>query len=165
MRRYEVAYLSKTGDVREFNRPAPAISAFESAFATLGRGAILNTENGLTAVEDLMPGDRVETVDNGFQTLNWMGRMTIIPDFSGQYPMMGKLTRFTDNSFGLGRPMPDLVLGPRARLGQGTAAAYRLIRERVPFLERDAIMYPYMEAVHDLVVSGELTGAVEAALA
>ena len=57
------------------------------------------------------------------------------------------------------------VLGPQARLGQGTAAAYRLIRERVPFLERDAIMYPYMEAVHDLVVSGELTGAVEAALA
>ena len=57
------------------------------------------------------------------------------------------------------------VLGPQARLGQGTAAAYRLIRERVPFLERDAIMYPYMEAVHDLVVSGELTGAVEAELA
>jgi len=56
------------------------------------------------------------------------------------------------------------VLGPEARLGQGTAVAYQLIRERVPFLERDAIMYPYIEAVHELVVSGELVAAVEAAL-
>lgn len=56
------------------------------------------------------------------------------------------------------------VLGAQARLGQGTAVAYRLVRERVPFLERDAIMYPYIEAVHDLVVSGELVTAVEAAL-
>jgi len=57
------------------------------------------------------------------------------------------------------------VLGPKARLGQGTAAAYRLIRERVPFLEQDAIMYPHIEAVHQLVISGELVAAVEAALA
>ncbi|MDH7485150.1 MAG: histidine ammonia-lyase [Anaerolineae bacterium] len=57
------------------------------------------------------------------------------------------------------------VLGAQARLGQGTAAAYQLVRQRVPFLERDAIMYPYIEAVHDLVVSGELVAAVEAALA
>mgnify|MGYP003885692541 CR=1 FL=1 len=57
------------------------------------------------------------------------------------------------------------VLGPKARLGQGTAAAYRLIRERVPFLEQDAIMYPHIGAVHQLVISGELVAAVEAALA
>lgn len=57
------------------------------------------------------------------------------------------------------------VLGPKAQLGQGTAVAYRLIRERVPFLEEDAIMYPYIEAVHELVVSGELVAAVEAAMA
>ncbi len=56
------------------------------------------------------------------------------------------------------------VLGPKAQLGRGTAVAYRLIRERVPFLEEDAIMYPYIEAVHELVVSGELVAAVEAAM-
>jgi hypothetical protein len=54
------------------------------------------------------------------------------------------------------------VLGPDARLGQGTAPAYALIRQRVPFLEQDAVMYPHIEAVWELVGSGELTRAVRA---
>ncbi len=54
------------------------------------------------------------------------------------------------------------VLGPGARLGRGTAVAYRLVRERVPFLEHDAVMYPYMEALRELVASGKLVRAVEA---
>ncbi len=53
------------------------------------------------------------------------------------------------------------VLGPQAQLGQGTAPAYALIRERVPFLEQDAIMYPYIEAVRELVASGALATAVK----
>ncbi len=53
---------------------------------------------------------------------------------------------------------------PDARMGQGTSVAYRLIRERVPFLEHDAVMYPYIEAVHDLVTSGNLVRHVEEAL-
>jgi histidine ammonia-lyase len=54
------------------------------------------------------------------------------------------------------------VLGPGAKLGRGTAVAYRLVRERVPFLEHDAVMYPYMEALRELVASGDLVRAVEA---
>ncbi len=46
------------------------------------------------------------------------------------------------------------------RLGRGTAAAYALIRRHVPFLERDAVMYPHIEAVRRLVESGELLRAV-----
>jgi histidine ammonia-lyase len=51
-------------------------------------------------------------------------------------------------------------LGPAARLGQGTQPAYQLIRERVPFLEKDALMYPYVEAVRRLVASGQMVVAV-----
>ncbi len=51
-------------------------------------------------------------------------------------------------------------LGPAARLGQGTQPAYQLIREQVPFLERDAIMYPYIEAVRQLVADGQLVQSV-----
>jgi histidine ammonia-lyase len=36
------------------------------------------------------------------------------------------------------------------------------VRERVPFLERDAVMYPYMESLRELVAGGELVRAVEA---
>ena len=53
------------------------------------------------------------------------------------------------------------VLGPEARLGRGTALAYDLIRQRVPFLEHDAVMYPYIEAVRELIASGELMKAVQ----
>ena len=55
-------------------------------------------------------------------------------------------------------------LGGNPRLGRGTAAAYTLIRKRVPFLENDAIMYPHIQAVRELVVNGELVEAVEKAL-
>jgi histidine ammonia-lyase len=55
--------------------------------------------------------------------------------------------------------------GGRPALGAGTAAAYRLIREAVPFLETDALMAPLMNAVHGLVESDRLLAAVDAALA
>ncbi len=54
--------------------------------------------------------------------------------------------------------------GGDSRLGRGTAVAYELIRQRVPFLEQDATMYPYIEAVRELVRSGELVQAVDGAI-
>jgi len=51
-------------------------------------------------------------------------------------------------------------LGPSAQLGQGTRVAYELVREHVPFLENDAIMYPYIEAVWRLVADGTLAQSV-----
>jgi histidine ammonia-lyase len=56
------------------------------------------------------------------------------------------------------------ALGPEARLGRGTGPAYELIRQHVPFLEYDAIMYPHIEAVRKLVATGELVRAVETAI-
>ncbi|MCX7671213.1 MAG: histidine ammonia-lyase, partial [Anaerolineae bacterium] len=53
---------------------------------------------------------------------------------------------------------------PTARLGQGTQIAYDLIRSRVPFVERDTVMYPLINAVHELVATGELRDAVWAFL-
>jgi len=57
------------------------------------------------------------------------------------------------------------TLGAQAHPGRGTDVAYRLVRERVPFLERDAIMYPLIESVHELVVGPDLVQAVDDALA
>ncbi len=52
---------------------------------------------------------------------------------------------------------------PAAVLGRGTAIAYELIRQHVPFLAQDAVMYPYIESVRTLVTQGILRRAVEAA--
>lgn len=46
-------------------------------------------------------------------------------------------------------------------LGEGTAVAYRLIRERVPFLDGDVALSPLIEQVRRLVAGGDIKRAVE----
>jgi hypothetical protein len=116
MRKYEVAHLAPNGDIEEFSRIAPALPAFEGAFSAFARGAILQTENGPVAIEDLLPGDRVRTAENGFQELLWRGSMSVVPHAPGQTRAMGHVTRIAAEAFGFGRPSVDLVLGPSARL-------------------------------------------------
>ena len=52
--------------------------------------------------------------------------------------------------------------GPE-KLGQGTRVAYSLIRKRVPMLKEDRVMSKDIEAVTELIRSGELVEAVERA--
>jgi len=49
---------------------------------------------------------------------------------------------------------------PKARLGRGTRPVYELIRKEVPFLEHDAVMFPYIRAVHRLITSGQVVEVV-----
>jgi hypothetical protein len=116
MRKVEVACLGPSGDIMDASRLVPASPVFEEAFAAFARGTLLQTERGLTAIEDLWPGDRVRTVANGFQTLLWRGSTMIVPQAQGQEMSMGRLTRIAADALGIARPMHDLVLGPRARL-------------------------------------------------
>ncbi len=51
------------------------------------------------------------------------------------------------------------------RLGAGTAPVYRLIRQHVPFVERDTVMYPLIEAVRRLVADGQIIQVAEQAVA
>ncbi len=53
-------------------------------------------------------------------------------------------------------------LGAQARMGAGTAPAWELIRSEVPFIERDQVLYPFMEAVRRLVADGAIVRAVNA---
>lgn len=46
-------------------------------------------------------------------------------------------------------------IGSQARLGKGTQPVYRLIRQQVPFIEKDTILYPYIEAVRSILASGQ----------
>lgn len=116
MRKFEIVFLNSSGDIEDLTRVAPAMPAFEDAFAAFGRGALLQTEFGPCAVEDLLPGDQVMTSDAGLQTLLWKGCITIVPGSQNMRPEMGTMTRVTSDSMGLGRPNPDLVLGPSARV-------------------------------------------------
>jgi histidine ammonia-lyase len=50
------------------------------------------------------------------------------------------------------------------RLGAGTAVAYALIREHIPFLEEDTVLAPHIEQARQLVAEGTIKRAVEAKL-
>ena len=51
------------------------------------------------------------------------------------------------------------VLGPSTRLGRGTAPVYALLRQHVPFVAADVVMYPLIETARQLVVSGAVAAA------
>lgn len=115
MRRYEALSLLPDNSLAEVVKRAPAHPLFEGAFCALARGTIMATEDGPVAVEDLLPGTRIETRDAGYQTLLWIGTITLLPNQQpGQTP--ARLFRIPVDSFGPARPMPDLMLAPHARL-------------------------------------------------
>jgi len=115
MRRFEALALGAHGDLIEVTQRAPSHPAFENAFMALARGTILATENGPVAVEDLLPGTKVETRDQGFQTVMWVGS-TILSTQTPLAQSPARLFRVPVDSFGPSRPMPDLMLAPHARL-------------------------------------------------
>lgn len=51
-----------------------------------------------------------------------------------------------------------------ARLGRGSGAAYAHLRAQIPFIERDCVMYPWLEQARQIVAAGTLVVAVDEAL-
>ncbi|WP_422074937.1 Hint domain-containing protein [Tranquillimonas rosea] len=114
-RRFDVTCLDASGAPMSFAKMGPAVPDFENAFSALARGTLIQTTDGPVAIEDLEPGVQLET-DRGAAELVWIGAITLLP----RGPL--KLYRVPADSFGLGRPMPDLMLGPSARLVRRSAA-------------------------------------------
>ena len=56
------------------------------------------------------------------------------------------------------------ALGQGARLGRGTSPVYDILRRKIPFVERDTLMYPLIEAAHSLIVEDEIVAAVSRVL-
>ncbi|MCB9110588.1 MAG: histidine ammonia-lyase [Anaerolineales bacterium] len=48
------------------------------------------------------------------------------------------------------------VIGAEKKLGEGTRRAYAVIREHIPFIESDTVMYEYMETMRQLVEEGKV---------
>jgi hypothetical protein len=46
-------------------------------------------------------------------------------------------------------------------MGQGTAPAYVVIRQQIPLIERDQVMYPHIETMRKLLVNGSLVKNIE----
>ncbi|AMY68226.1 Hint domain-containing protein [Frigidibacter mobilis] len=123
-RRYEASFLRASGEIGTLSRLAPAMPLFEQAFSAVARGTLIATPNGPVAVEDLHPGVLLSTTEAEPEPLLWAGSITLYPaantDTGSSAPVPAaepaRLTRMMADSFGMGRPMSDVVLGPHARV-------------------------------------------------
>ncbi|MEM8978454.1 MAG: Hint domain-containing protein [Pseudomonadota bacterium] len=115
-RRVEIQGLTPDGTLKDITGLAPARPIFEDAFSALSHGSLLSTPQGPIAVEDIWPGDLVDTVDHGPLPLLWKGCMTLNPRQPSQAALTSPLTRLQADSLGISRPSRDLILGPSARL-------------------------------------------------
>lgn len=127
LRRYDVIYLGPTGDIVENRHIAPALPLFEDAFSAFSRGSLVETEMGPVAVEDLLPGDRVMTVDGAAEPVLWKGRVTLVPGRPDARGRTHPLTRIMADSFGMQRPLSCLITGPAARILRTPARLRKLV--------------------------------------
>ncbi|WP_301067116.1 Hint domain-containing protein [Pseudooceanicola sp.] len=116
LRRYTNATIGVKGYERVSEHMAPATAEFENAFNAFARGTLISTPDGPRAIEDLRPGQLVETLENGPQAITWIGSMTLVPSAPVVDPAQSRLTRITGDRFGQGKPASDLMVGPGARM-------------------------------------------------
>ncbi len=120
VRRYRIQTLDETGGVQEMFQLAPALPLFEEAFSAFARGSMVDTEAGPMAIEDLLPGDRLQTLDGGPMELRWIGSTIFVPGHASHRARNLSLTRIMSDSFGLARPSSCLLTGPSARILNGS---------------------------------------------
>ena len=114
-RSYEIAGLRADGSLYIGQDTAPALPLFDDAFSAFARGTLVQTPDGQVAVEDLQPGDMVDTSTGEPAELVWIGSSTFVPaDVGRRMP----LVRIMADSFGQGRPSSFLTVGPAARVLQ-----------------------------------------------
>lgn len=115
LRTYEVAALRPDLTRSIASYKAPAIPLFESAFSAFARGVVLGSPNGGIAIEDLHPGDWLNTSTGEPAQVLWIGSSSFVPADTGRRV---PLVRIMADSFGLARPGSFVTIGPGARLLQ-----------------------------------------------
>ncbi len=112
-RSFEVAALRGDGSLYIGQDKAPAIPLFENAFSAFARGTLIATPQGDVAVEDLQPGDMINTSTGEAAKLIWIGSSSFVPADAGRRM---PLLRIMADTFGQGRPNSFLTVGPGARI-------------------------------------------------
>ncbi|SIS67096.1 Hint domain-containing protein [Roseivivax lentus] len=115
MRKYEAAALLPDLSIHNISRTAPADPIFEEAGSAFARGTLFQTVGGPVAVEDLLPGDYIQTA-NGSEPIHWIGSTNYVPRVEDSDSILTTLYRVTAAAFGLESPASDMIFGPSARV-------------------------------------------------
>lgn len=88
-------------------------------------GTLIATINGLRPVQDLTVGDRVITMDNGYQEIRWIGSNKVHPADLRANPKLVPI-RIQAGSLGNGTPEQDLLVSPQHRVLVSSKIAERM---------------------------------------
>ncbi|MCL3881256.1 Hint domain-containing protein [Marivita sp. GX14005] len=110
-RTIEAAALLDDHSVLDLTVNVPASPVFEACASAFARGTLISTVMGPVAIEDLRPGDLVET-HRGPEPIVWKGSTSYLPHFAAEATSLTHLLRLPAEGLERG----DLVLGPAARL-------------------------------------------------
>ena len=112
-RSFEIAALRTDGSLYIGQDKAPALPLFESAFSAFARGTLIQGVQGDIAIEDLQPGDMINTTSGEPSKLIWIGSTSFSPTDTGRrIPLISIMP----DSFGQSRPNSVLTVGPGARV-------------------------------------------------
>ncbi len=78
-------------------------------------GTLIETRRGPVAVEDLAPGDRVLTRDNGYQPIRWIGQRALGPADLVLRPQLQPV-RIARGALSANEPEADLIVSPQHRM-------------------------------------------------
>ena len=137
-RLFEIAAMRADGTRSISTVKAPALPLFETAFAAFTRGALMSTPHGDISVEDLQPGDWLNTSAGQPAQVVWIGSSNFVPADAGRRV---PLIRIMADSFGQNRPETFVTVGPAARLLQtpahlrGTAGGAALLTPARAFID------------------------------
>ncbi|MEO9514192.1 MAG: Hint domain-containing protein [Paracoccaceae bacterium] len=126
-RNYEIAALRGDGSVATSLKKAVAFPLLDSAFSAFAQGALMKTPDGTVAIEDLQPGDFLNTSVGEPAQIVWIGSTVFTPN------TRTKLVRVMADSLGPARPASFVTVGPSARLLQ-TTPSMRCISSGAPLL-------------------------------
>lgn len=115
MRSYEVSALRADGSTSLNNFRSPSIPLVDAAFSAFAHGALLETPSGPMAIEDLQPGDMLNTTSGESAKIVWIGSSSFAPPSQGNRT---PLVRIMADSFGPSRPASFVTVGPAARILQ-----------------------------------------------
>jgi hypothetical protein len=78
-RNFEVAALRADDKMHVAQHQAPALPLFDNAFCAFTRGSLMSTPLGDVAVEDLQPGEALNTSTGEPAKILWIGSSTFVP--------------------------------------------------------------------------------------
>ena len=92
-------------------------------------GTLILTDHGPVPIEELVPGDRVLTMDNGFQPLLWITSRRVTADALHQRRDF-RPVRIAAGALGVNLPEQDLVVSPQHRVLIRSRLTERMFTDR-----------------------------------